>query len=414
MDFIKRELASLRRSGLLRQFKTISAIDGARVKINGRWYISFCSNDYLGLSQHPALRRAAKAAIDRFGVGSGASRLMAGTFSLHRQLEKAIARFKGAEDALLFTSGYAANLGVITALVKKSDTLFCDELNHASLIDAARLTGVATAESRPYRRGARLFIYRHRDMEHLKTLLKAKIRNLGASAPVRATNVGAQFYIVSDAVFSMDGDIAPLKEIAALAGKYKATVILDEAHSTGIFGRNGRGLLDELGLRDNLCNLWLGIGTLSKAVGGLGGFVTGSKEMISYIRSKSRPFIFTTALPPAVCAANIAALKIIRQQPQLHKKLWANTDYIKSLLNQLNPLNPVVSETPIIPVVIGDAKKTLQVSQYLWSKGLFIPAIRPPTVPVGQSRLRISISALHRPEHLDALSNHLLTFIRNP
>lgn len=388
LDFINTELAALKSAGLLRQFKTVSSIDGARVKIDGKWYISFCSNDYLGLSQHPGLRRAAKAAIDRFGVGSGASRLMAGTLALHRDLEKEIACFKGAQDALLFTSGYAANLGVITALVKKGDTLFCDELNHASLIDASRLTG------------ARLFIYRHKDAKHLEELLlktrnpKSEIRN-------------SQSYIVSDAVFSMDGDLAPLKEITALAGKYKASVILDEAHSTGIFGSNGRGLGDHLGLVDRIA---VNIGTLSKAVGGLGGFVTGSREMIAYIRTKSRPFIFTTALPPAVCAANIAALKIIRTKPELRKKLWDNTNYIREKLwsqirNSQSSIRNLPFASPIIPIVIGDTDKTLKVSQYLWSKGLFIPAIRPPTVPTGMSRLRISISALHQKEHLDKLAD---------
>lgn len=382
MDFIKEHIRQLKKSGLLRRFKTISAIDGAKVKIDGRWYISFCSNDYLGLSQHPALRAAALTATLKYGVGSGASRLMAGTYTPHVQLEEAIARFKGAPEALLFTSGYAANLAVITTLIKESDVVFSDELNHASLIDAIRLTR------------AKSFVYRHRDTAHLESLLKANQQSKISHQ---------QSYIITDAIFSMDGDAAPLADICRLAKKYCCYTIVDEAHATGVFGRHGRGLAEHLGLPGKVD---ISIGTLSKAAGVIGGFVTGTPDFIAYIRSKGRPFIFTTALPPADCAAGIKALAIIRTKPGLRKELWAKTDYVKDRLAEYG-FDLQGSSSPIIPVLIGDPGKTLEVSEYLWRQGLFIPAIRPPTVLPDKSRLRITITALHTRDDLDYLIVHL-------
>lgn len=400
LDFISRELKSLKESGLIREFKTISAIKGSRVKIDGKWYISFCTNDYLGLSQHPAVIKAAQKAIKDIGWGSGASRLMAGTFTYHAELEKEIARFKNSEDALIFTSGYAVNLGVITTLITENDIIFCDQLNHASLVDASRLTK------------AKLNIYRHRDVKHLEELLRRACSRVQEfkSSRVHATrqHINSSTYklfIVTDAIFSMDGDATPLNDIVRLAKKYKAIIILDEAHSTGILGKNGRGLAEHLGLEKKVD---VSIGTMSKAVGGIGGFVTGDTDLISYLKSKSRPFIFTTALPPAACAANTEALRIIRQDKALRRKLWDNTNYVKTQLKKYG-FDFRGSETPIIPIMVGDAKKTLEVSQYLWKNGLFIPAIRPPTVPIGESRLRITITAMHTKKELDLLLKHLLT-----
>ncbi|MEK7450224.1 MAG: 8-amino-7-oxononanoate synthase [Planctomycetota bacterium] len=397
LHFVSRELEKLKQQGLIRKFKTIAAINGPRVKITDdrslmtgrrllpakdKWYLSFCTNDYLGLAQHPALRRAAIAAIKKFGVGSGASRLMAGTFTPHEELEQSLARFKQTEDALVFTSGYAANLGVITTLVNKNDFIFCDELNHASLVDACRLTG------------AKLYIYHHRDVTHLEEGLKRFKENKFA-----VCHRPSKIFIVTDSIFSMDGDPAPLREIVTLAQKYQAITIIDEAHGTGILGNRGLGLAEHLGVEKQIDVI---TGTFSKALGGIGGFVTGSKKLISYLRSKSRPFIFTTALPPASCAAGLKALEIIQTQPVLRKKLWANTDYIKNKLME-SGFDRRGSETPIIPIMIGDEKKTLKIADYLWQKGFFVPAIRPPTVPYGQSRLRISVTAMHQRTHLDAL-----------
>lgn len=365
----------------MRKPRVISAIDGTRVKIDGKWLVSFCSNDYLGLAQHPALKRAMIEATKKFGTGAGAARLLSGTTALHQELEQKIAKFKHVDDALLFTSGYATNLGVITTLINRNDIIFCDELNHASLVDSARLTK------------AQLHIYRHRDMAHLESLLKRVSR-----IPHRASR-----YIISDAIFSMDGDGAPLKEMVRLAKKYRAYTLVDEAHGTGVFGKTGRGWCEELGLEKKIAVI---IGTASKALGSLGGFVAGPQALIDYIRNKSRPFIFTTALPPGTCAATITALKILRQEPNLRKRLWANTDYIKSRLEEME-FNLRGSVSSIIPIMIGDTKQTVVISQMLWNKGFYVPAIRPPTVPQGQSRLRLTITAMHTREQMDGLLREL-------
>lgn len=371
----------MNREGLLRKPKVISAIDNARVKIGGQWLVSFCSNDYLGLAQHPALKRAMIKGTKKFGAGAGAARLLSGTTALHQELEQAIAKFKHCDDALLFTSGYAANLGVITTLIKKNDVILCDAFNHASLVDAARLTK------------AQLHIYRHCDMTHLESLLRHS--HIQHPAP--------NIYIVTDAIFSMDGDGAPLKEVVHLAVKYKAYTIVDEAHGTGVFGKYGRGWCAAQGLEKQIDVI---VGTASKALGSIGGFVSGSQVLIDYIRNKSRPFIFTTALPPGSCAATIAALKVLKSESSLRKRLWANTDYIKSRIEQIG-LDLRKSVSPIIPIMIGDTKKTVAISQALWNKGFYVPAIRPPTVPQGKSRLRLTITAMHTRKQMDGLMREL-------
>lgn len=441
LDFLKSELAELNREGLLRKPRVISALDGARVKIDNKWFVSFCSNDYLGLAQYPALKQAMINATRRFGVGAGSARLLSGTTALHQQLEQAIARFKHTDaahtgeprphgwDALLFTSGYAANLGVITTLVNKNDVVFCDELNHASLVDASRCALLRSATDHCLRQGAarltkaQLHIYRHCDMAHLETLLRNALRSefippkAGPHA-LRSTprvyterSECARRFIITDAIFSMDGDGAPLKEIVRLAKKYQAYTIVDEAHGTGVFGRHGRGWCESQGLENKINVI---IGTSSKALGSVGGFVAGPQVLIDYIRNKSRPFIFTTALPPGSCAATITALKILRTRPELRRRLWANTDYIKDRLNKMG-FNLRGSISPIIPILIGDTKKTVAISQALWAKGFYVPAIRPPTVPQGQSRLRLTITAMHTRKQMDRLlenlCNHRLTQI---
>jgi 8-amino-7-oxononanoate synthase len=378
---LKSELDALNREGLLRKPRVISAIDGARVKIDGKWFVSFCSNDYLGLAQHPALKQAMIDATRRFGAGAGSARLLSGTTTLHQQLEQTIARFKPADDALLFTSGYAANLGVITTLIKKDDVVFCDELNHASLVDSARLTK------------AQLHIYKHCDMKHLESLLRGS----------KAQHLTSNIYIVTDTIFSMDGDGAPLKEIVRLAGKYNTRTIVDEAHGSGVFGKNGRGWCEAQGLEKKIDVI---IGTSSKALGSIGGFVAGPQALIDYIRNKSRPFIFTTALPPGSCAATIAGLKILCQQPELRKQLWTNINYIRDRLGDLE-IDLRNSISPIIPIMIGETRKTVAISQALWAKGFYVPAIRPPTVPQGQSRLRLTITAMHTKKQMGGLLEQL-------
>jgi 8-amino-7-oxononanoate synthase len=381
LDSLAAELAVLNREGLLRKPKVISAIDGARVRVDNKWFVSFCSNDYLGLTQHPALKQAMIDATRRFGAGAGSARLLSGTTALHQQLEQAIAKFKHTDDALLFTSGYAANLGVITTLIKKDAVILCDELNHASLVDSARLTKT------------QLHIYRHCDMTHLETLLR------------HASYIThhASRYILTDAIFSMDGDGAPLKEIVRLAKRYRAYTIVDEAHGTGVFGSRGRGWCEAQGMEKKIDVI---VGTASKALGSLGGFVAGPQTLIDYIRNKSRPFIFTTALPAGSCAATITALKILCQEPNLRQRLWDNTAYIKKRLEQ-GGWDLRGSLSPIIPILIGDTKKTVAISQAFWKKGLYVPAIRPPTVPKGQSRLRLTITAMHTKKQMNLLLEQL-------
>lgn len=388
LNYLNKELNKLNEEGLLRKPRIISATKGSRVKIDNRWYISFCSNDYLGLTQSSEVKNAMVQATKKFGAGSGAARLLAGTTSLHNLLEQEIARFKRTDDALLFTSGYAVNLGVISTLIKKEDTIFCDELNHASLVDASRLTK------------ARLFIYKHRDINHLEKLLRTSSTKTNNKQLITTRK-----YIITDTIFSMDGDGAPLKEIVRLAKKYNAYTIADEAHGTGVFGKHGRGLTEELGLEKEIDVI---IGTSSKALGSVGGFVAGSQALIDYLRNKSRPFIFTTALPPGVCAVIITSLKILQtaQGKRLRAKLWDNTNYIKNRLQEMG-FDLRGSISPIIPILIGDTKKTVAISQALWEKGLFVPAIRPPTVPQGQSRLRIVINAMHTRKEMDLLCSKL-------
>lgn len=376
MKFISEELKELERSGLYRRLRTITSNQEAHVIIGGRDYISFSSNNYLGLASHPAVKEAAINAIQQFGCGAGASRLIVGTMELHTQLEKRIADFFGRPAAILFCTGYVANAGVITALVGKNDAVIVDHLNHASIIDAARLSS------------AKLLVYRHKDMNRLEAILK------------RYNNFKKRL-IVTDSVFSMDGDFAPLQRIVELGRQYNAFVMVDEAHATGVIGENGRGVSEYCGVLDQVDIV---MGTLSKAVGSLGGFIVGGKDLISYLQNKAHSFIYTTALPPSVCAAAIAALDIISKEPELREKLWERVDIVKHGLKKLG-FNLMETESHIIPVLIGDARTTMEISRYLYKNGILVPGIRIPTVPQNTARLRITLMAKHT--HRDI--NRLLT-----
>lgn len=374
MDFLSKELQEIKEKGLYRDLRIITGPQEPRVIIEGRECLLFASNNYLGLANHPRLKKASQEAIERYGVGAGASRLISGTMELHTRLEERIARFKGRESAILFSSGYLANLGVITSLVGREDVVIVDRLNHASIIDAARLSF------------AKLLVYPHRDMSRLERILErcqAYKRRL----------------IVTDSIFSMDGDLAPLPEIVSLAKKYQAFVMIDEAHATGVFGRKGRGAEEHFGLEGEIDIV---MGTLSKAIGSLGGFVTGSQRLIEYLRNKARSFIYTTALPPGVCAASMAGLDLIENEPLLRERLWQNVRYIRDGLLRMG-FDLMGSETQIIPILIGGVGKTMEISEYLFSQGIFIPGIRPPTVPEDRCRLRMSLMATHTREDLDRL-----------
>ena len=377
LEFINQELESLKKSGLYRPLKTIEKIDGSKIYIDGKELICFCSNDYLGLSNHPKVKKMAIETIKEFGVGAGASRLISGNTIIHEELEKKIAKFKKRESAIVFSTGYMANIGAITALTDEKDTIIIDRLNHASIIDACKLSK------------ARLQVYSHKDMIALEKILAKSDKY-------------KKRLIVTDSIFSMDGDIAPLPQIAKLAKKYNAITMIDCAHATGVLGENGRGAEEHFGIEGQIDIV---MGTLSKAVGSLGGFIAGSFELIDFLRNKARSFIYTTSLPPSICAASIAALEIIENEPQLRKRLWDNIGFFNRRRAAIN--RDPTTETPIIPILIGNEEKTMGISRKLFEDGLFVSGIRFPTVAKGEARLRITITANHSKKELEMLSNLL-------
>lgn len=347
-------------------------VSGTHAKIQGREVILLCSNDYLGLSSHPALREAAARAMERYGFGSGASRLISGTSPLHIELEERIAAFKGTEAALVFNSGYAANTGAIPAIASDGDAIFSDSLNHASIIDGCRLSR------------ARVHVYRHRDLDHLEGLLKEAVH-------------ARRRLIVTDSVFSMDGDIAPLPGLAELAERYDAILMVDDAHATGILGRSGRGSVEHFGLEGKV---HVQMGTLGKAFGSFGAYIAGDKGLIRYLLNSSRSFVFSTALPPAVCAASIAAMEIVSMEPGRLNRLWRMRERFARGLSSIG-IDVSDSETPIVPVMIGDSGRALEAARELLSFGIYAPAIRPPSVPDGKARIRTSLSAGHTEAEID-------------
>ncbi len=374
MKHISDELKKIKRAGLYRELNIVEGSQGTHIEIKGKTYLSFCSNNYLGLANNPLVIKAVKDAVEKYGWGTGASRLVSGNMRMHKALEGEISRFKEKEASIVFPTGYMANIGTISSLVSKGDLVICDKLNHASIIDGCRLSG------------ADFRVYPHCDMEKLENILK------------KSTKYPHKL-IVTDTVFSMDGDIAPLPDIVRIAHKYKAMVMVDEAHGTGVFGKKGRGVVEHFNLSKKVSIV---MGTLSKAVGSLGGYVSGDADLINFLRNKARPFMYTTALPPAVCAASITGIKLIRKNPSLRKSLWNNVRYLKEKLDLLN-LNVIPSESPIIPILIGDAKKAVDVSKILYKNGILIPAIRPPTVPARSSRLRMTVMSTHTKKDLEKL-----------
>ncbi|MBI5826820.1 MAG: 8-amino-7-oxononanoate synthase [Deltaproteobacteria bacterium] len=364
------ELSRLTKAGLRRSLRLVEGPQGPRATIDGKEAILLCSNDYLGLANHPLVKQAAIEAIDAWGVGAGASRLISGNMTAHARLEESIRRFKGTEAALIFNSGYHANVGCITAICSRDSEVFSDRLNHASIVDACLLSRAA------FRR------YPHRDVDSLERLLKKS----------RAKRK----LVATDGIFSMDGDIAPIREIAGLLDRYDAMLLIDDAHSTGVLGDRGRGTLEHLGVSHPSI---IQMGTLGKAVGAFGAFIAGSVELIDILKSKSRPFIYTTALPPSICAASIKALEIIEQEPGLRMRLWENTAFFREGLLKAS-LDTLGSQTQIIPIAVGQAQRAMELSSRLLEKGVFIQGIRPPTVPEGTSRLRVSVTAAHSREDL--------------
>jgi len=371
-ETIQDELQALKKQSLYRRLRRVENDQGPVLVLDGREVINLSSNNYLGLANHPALAAAAKEAIDRYGCGSGASRLISGNMALHEELEERLAEFKGTESALVFNSGFQANTGILSTLAGDGDVIFSDALNHASIIDGCRLSR------------ARTVVYAHGDLDQLEAALK-----LAAQSRRRL--------IVTESIFSMDGDEAPLGGIVELAERHGAMVMVDEAHGTGLFGANGAGVVAKLGLGERV---QVQMGTLGKALGGFGAYVAGSSALRELLINRCRSFIFTTSLPPAVMAMAIAAIDLVRREPERRETLWNNCRYLTENLRGLG-LQAGASASAILPLIIGDAGNCMKFSERLLERGVFAQGIRPPTVPPGTSRLRITVMATHTRAHLD-------------
>ena len=370
---IREELEQIRKKGLYRSTRLIGGRQSTRVLLDGREVLMLCSNNYLGLADHPALSRAATAATKRYGTSSGASRLVSGTMELHQQLEAGVAAFKQTGAGLAFNSGYCANTGIIAALAGRGDVIFSDRLNHASIVDGALLSG------------ARLVRYPHCDHGALERLL-AKHRGTG------------RCLIVSDGVFSMDGDIAPLRELVSLKKAHDALLMVDDAHGSGVLGSNGRGCAELLAVMGDVD---IHMGTFGKALGSFGAYAAISAELRELLVNRARSFIFSTSLPPAVLAASLAALELVRSPEgrELRERLSANTSLFRGLLNDAG-FSTGNATTQIVPIMCGDAEVTMRFSEQLQENGIFVQGIRPPTVPAGACRLRCTVMATHTREEL--------------
>lgn len=376
------QLLELSAKGLRRTLRTIESTQDAYVTMNGRRLCCMCSNNYLGLASHPEVIAAVKSAVERWGWGAGASRLVSGHMGPHAELEARLAAFKNTPAALVCSTGYQANLAAIRGLAGPDDILLLDKLNHASIINAARGSGAV------------LRVFPHRDYAKLERLLD---RSAGYRRRI----------IITDSIFSMDGDFADLPRLADLKRRYDALLIVDEAHATGIFGRQGRGVAELMQVEEAID---VTVGTLSKALGGIGGFIAASTEIIDLLVNVAGPFIYTTALPPAACAAALAALDLIEREPQRREKLLSLANRLRAELGDRLGFDLGGSTSQIVPIIVGEAEAAVQLSRRLEEGGFLIPAIRPPTVPRGRSRLRISLSAGHDPADVDRLVALLETF----
>jgi len=373
LNWIDEELEGLKDSGLYNRIRTLSSPQGAWLVVDGKRVLNFCSNNYLGLANHPKLVQAAKDAMDQSGVGPGAVRTIAGTMDLHLELEKRIAAFKGVESAITFQSGFTANLGTIPALVGKEDLIFSDELNHASIIDGCRLSG------------AKVVRYAHADPASLEAVIR---ENEGQYR---------RGLIVTDGVFSMDGDYPPLDKIAEIAEAYDLMLMVDDAHGEGVLGKGGRGIVDHFDLHGRVD---VEVGTFSKAFGVMGGVVAGDARIIEWLHQRGRPFLFSSAVTVPDVAATIAAIDLLEESTELVDRLWSNAEMFKTGMKQLG-FDTGKSMTPITPVMLGEAKLAREFSRRLYEEGVFAMALGFPTVPRGLARIRVMISAAHTPEDLE-------------
>jgi len=375
LQYLHEELEKLKQQKLYLKLRVLQGEQLPVATFDGQRVINLSSNNYLGLTTHRALKRAAAAAIKTHGVGSGAVRTIAGTMDIHLALEEQIARFKNTEASVVFQSGFAANAGTVQAVLGESDTIISDELNHASIIDGGRLS---KAERK---------IFRHKDLDHCEEILK------------ETQNRSGRKLLITDGVFSMDGDIAPLPQLCALAEKYGCIMMVDDAHASGVLGRGGRGTIDHFGVHGRVD---IQVGTLSKAIGSMGGYVCGSRDLIEFLYHRARPFFFSTSHPPSVTATCQAAFALLDSPDgeKLIKKLWANTKFFKKRLKKLG-FNTGMSETPITPIIVGEAALAHEFSRELFREGVFAPGIGYPTVPQGKARIRTIVTATHKRKDLE-------------
>jgi glycine C-acetyltransferase len=373
LDYLKDELASLEAGGLAIHPRVLEGEQRARTRFDGRDVINLASNNYLGLAAHPRLKEAASRAAAELGAGSGAVRAIAGTMSLHHELERRFAEFKGAESALMFQSGFTSNSGTVAAVLTREDVIVSDELNHASIIDGARLSR------------AEIKVFPHKDAEAAGRLLEETARE------------GRRQLLITDGVFSMDGDIAPLPDLVEVANRHGAIMMIDDAHASGVLGEGGKGTVSHFGL--DPADVDIQVGTLSKAIGVLGGFIAGPAHLTEWLVNRGRPFLFSTSAPPAVAAACIAALDVMRDEPERLERLWQNTRLFKEGLHDLG-FDTGMSETPITPVIVGEETAAQELSRRLWDEAVFTPPVVFPTVARGRARVRTIVTADHTPEDL--------------
>ncbi|MDH5298407.1 MAG: 8-amino-7-oxononanoate synthase [Desulfobulbaceae bacterium] len=379
-------LAQRQQAGNLRQLRPVARLGNGRIRLvnspSSSSLVDFSSNDYLALAEHPAVIAGSSQALAQWGAGAGASRLMSGDLAIHHQLEEAIAALKGKEAALLFGSGYMANAGVIPALVGRGDTVFVDRLDHASIYDGCRLSGATPCR------------FRHNDLDHLEELLKKK-------------HGKGEALVVVESIYSMDGDRCPLRQLVALKERYPFLLMVDEAHGTGLFGANGGGVVEEDGVGEGVDVV---MGTLGKALGNYGAYVAGSQLVIDYLVNRARSFIFSTALPPAVLGGSLAALSLVREEPDLRRRLWERVDLFKDLLRQ-GGVTAELGPSQIVPVLVGESRVAMAMAQELLSRGLFVTAVRPPTVPDHTARLRFSVTLHLGREDLALAARELLATV---
>ena len=372
LQYLSDELEKLREQKLYQKLRILETEQRPVARFDGREVINLSSNNYLGLTTHPKLKQKALEAIEKYGVGSGAVRTIAGTMTLHMALEEKIAQFKHVEASVVFQSGFTANAGTVQAILGKEDVIISDELNHASIIDGCRLSR------------AEIKVFPHKDMEACEKVLK------------EIENRPGRKLLITDGVFSMDGDIAPLPQLVELAEKYGCIMMIDDAHASGVLGRNGRGTVDHYNLHGRVD---IQVGTLSKAIGALGGYVCATRDTIEFLYHRARPFLFSTSHPPSVAATCIAAFEVLEEEPERIEKLWANTRFFKEGLKKLG-FNTGMSETPITPVIVGDAALAHEFSRELFAAGVFAQGIGFPTVARGKARIRTIVSATHTEDEL--------------